>query len=122
MSRPDFENLPRFELKEALERCMDSMDFLLELADVFVSESIPLYLPRIQEGLENNDFEELTRNAHALKGGSSSIGLIRLKEMAYCLEQAGQDKDRQIIEKILPDLMHEAEEIKHLINNRQLFK
>ena len=56
------------------------------------------------------------------RGGSSSIGLIRLKEMAYCLEQAGQDKDRQIIEKILPDLMHEAEEILHLINNRQLFK
>ncbi len=43
----EFENLPRFDLKEALQRCMDSMEFLKELADVFVSESLPLYLPRI---------------------------------------------------------------------------
>ncbi len=52
MSCPEFENLPRLELKEDLQRCMDSMEFLKEFAHVFVSESLPPYLPRIQEKLE----------------------------------------------------------------------
>ncbi len=41
----EFDNLPRFELKEALQLCMDSMEFLKELADVFVSESPPCICP-----------------------------------------------------------------------------
>ena len=122
MSCPDFDSLPRFDLKEALERCMESLDFLEELADVYVAESLPMYLPRIQEGLEKRDLEKVSGNAHGLKGGSSSIGLIRLREIAYCLEKAGKDQDLQAVEKLVPVLTHEAKEVEKLINNRQLFK
>ncbi len=63
----------------------------------------------------------MTVNAHGLKGGGSSIGLIRFREMAYSLEKAGKDNDLQAIEKIMSDLMQEAEKVKQLINNRKLF-
>ncbi len=72
--------------------------------------------------MEKKDFEEVIGNAQGLKGGCASIGLIKLREMAYSLEKAGKDKDLQTIEKVLPDLMQEAEEVKQLINNRELFK
>ncbi len=63
----------------------------------------------------------MTGHAHGLKGGSSSIGLLRLREMAYSLGKAGKDDDLQAIENVLPDLMQEAQKVKRLINDRELF-
>jgi len=122
MSCRDFENLPRFDQQEALERCMDSLDFLQELADVFVSESLPMYLPRIQEGVDNRDFDKVAGNAHGLKGGCSSIGLTRLREMSYCLEKAGKDKDLQTMERVLAELTQEAQKVEQLITSRELWR
>ncbi len=119
-SAPNFEHLPTLDYKEALSRCMDSKDFLLELSNVFVAETLPQYVPGIQEGVEKKDFNKIVSNSHGLKGGSSAIGLIRIKEMAYALEMAGKNKDLQTIENILPHLLQEVEKVKMLILNKEM--
>ncbi len=115
-----FDHLPRINLEEALERSMNSPEFLQELADAFVSDNLPKYLPQLQEAARQRDFEQITSNAHGLKGGCGAISLTRCREMAYALEMAGRNRDEETVDRVLPLLEEEAEQIKKMISNQEL--
>lgn len=46
------------------------------------------------------------RRKVSVMGGGSALGLIRVREVAYCLEKTGKDTDLQAVERIVPLLMH----------------
>lgn len=111
-----YAELPRFDLDEAMRRCMGKKDFLEELSIIFVNESLVMYLPGLEKGLLEKDFTLLAKNAHGIKGGCGAIGLIRARDMAYDLEMAGKAEDFELSEKIYPILMEEIEAVKQLID------
>lgn len=107
----DFSGVPRFDINEALRRCMGKRDFLEELSVVFVKESLPLYFPVLQEGIKDKDFEVIAKNSHAIKGGCGAIGLLRARDMAYVIEIAAKSKDIVKIEQMMLLLADELDQV-----------
>ncbi|MFP4084944.1 MAG: Hpt domain-containing protein [Desulfonatronovibrio sp.] len=111
----DFSGIPRFDINEALRRCMGKRDFLEELSVVFVEDSLPLYFPALKQGIKDKDFEIIAKNSHGIKGGCGAIGLIRARDMAYIIEMAAKSGDIQKIEQVLPLLVAELDQVVEVI-------
>ena len=85
-----------------------------ELMDDALGEFISTYLgnsPRLidqmEQGLAASDAEAIHHSAHQLKGGSGSIGAMRLYELARQIEQMARDGGTQDIEPLLQELKTE---------------
>jgi signal transduction histidine kinase/CheY-like chemotaxis protein len=63
----------------------DNQDFLIELADVFITTT-KKYLAGFKEALEQKDSEQMKKMIHALKGMSLSMGAIKLSELSLHIE------------------------------------
>ncbi len=107
----DFSEIPRFDLAEALRRCMGKKGFVQELSTVLVQESLPMYLPNLKKGVMNKDLDMIARNSHAIKGGCAAIGLIRARDMAYAMETASKAGDMSRVEEVMPEFMAEIDEV-----------
>ena len=107
----DFSGIPRFDMTEALRRCMGKEDFVEELSGIFVKESLPMYLPKLKQGILENDYSLITKNSHGIKGGCGAIGLVRAREMAYAMEMASKEQDMKKVQEIMPCLVAELDEI-----------
>ncbi|MFW6004869.1 MAG: Hpt domain-containing protein, partial [Desulfonatronovibrionaceae bacterium] len=106
--------------QEALRRCMGKPDFAEELAGIFVNETLPMYLPGLEEGFEKKEFAMVARNAHGIKGGSAAIGLMRARKMAYALEMAGRKEDMDMIVQLMPLLREELDQVTRMIKEQGL--
>ena len=92
----------RFELPDhALGELWDKLDFLdtvsndIELAQKLVDEYIAqtrILLIQAKHSLYNNNFEELAKIAHTLKGSSSTISAKSLYSTAYQMEKYSKEK------------------------------
>lgn len=113
----DFSGIPRFDINEALRRCMGKRDFLEELSVVFVKDSLPLYFPALKQGVKDEYFEVIARNSHGIKGGCGAIGLIRARDMAYIIEMAAKSGDILKIEQVMPLLVDELDQVVAIITS-----
>lgn len=107
----EFSDIPRFDMTEALRRCMGKEDLVEELSRIFVNESLPIYLPVLKQGIMENDFILITKNSHGIKGGCGAIGLSRARDMAYAIEMASKAQDMQRVQEIMPCLAAELDAV-----------
>jgi HPt (histidine-containing phosphotransfer) domain-containing protein len=63
-----------------------SPEFLAELAPMFLQD-IPPLLSTLETAVADDDLQSVVEAAHTLKGSSSSMGITRLAELAYIMEQ-----------------------------------
>ncbi|WP_161635986.1 Hpt domain-containing protein [Desulfonatronovibrio hydrogenovorans] len=112
-----FADLVSFDSREALERCMGSKDFVMELARIFIDQSLPMYMPGLEAGVRSGDPDQVAQNAHGIKGGCAVIGLVRAREISLALEQAGKRGDLDLAGKLLPLLKSELDLVAELIHN-----
>jgi len=64
-------------------------DALGHFIDTFVDNS-PKMIQQITDGLASGDIETVYLSAHQLKGGSGSIGALRLSDLAFQIEKTGK--------------------------------
>ena len=81
-------------------------DALGHFIDTFVDNS-PRMIQKIADGLAAGDIETVHLSAHQLKGGSGSIGAIRLSELAFQIEKAGKAGEAEAIPELLEQLKTE---------------
>lgn len=82
--------LPLIDL-EAIENLRalnpgDNDEFLREIITIFL-EDTPQRIAELDQSLAANDVLTFTRAAHSIKGSSSNLGTLRLREAAEKLEQ-----------------------------------
>jgi HPt (histidine-containing phosphotransfer) domain-containing protein len=111
----DFSSSPRFDMQEALKSCMGSVSFVEELCQVFVLDSLPRFLPGLKQGVLDKNSDLITGNAHGIKGGCAVIGLMRARDMAYSIETASKEGDMSRVDKVMPQLEAELEDIVEII-------
>ena len=70
---------------EALERCQDDEDFLVEILGLFVREQEKL-IAVIRGAVEGSSAKELQYGAHTMKGMAGNVGGTRLRASSYTLE------------------------------------
>ncbi len=79
-----------FNLEELLARCVGRMDFAERLLDKFLvhfAEDID----RLEQHLEQGDWEELARVAHCMKGASANIAAAGLRDQVAGIEASARD-------------------------------
>jgi HPt (histidine-containing phosphotransfer) domain-containing protein len=70
-------------------RALGGNDFVIKIITQFVqdaSESVT----QLQNGLDTEDRDALTKAAHGLKGICRNIGVHQLAELAFAMEQQGR--------------------------------
>ncbi len=88
------------EMRELMDDAMG------EFIETYLGNS-PKLIEKIQEGLENNDADLIYQNAHQLKGGSGSIGALKVTELSMKIESIGKAGSTKGVEDLLNDLRSE---------------
>jgi HPt (histidine-containing phosphotransfer) domain-containing protein len=79
-------------MDETLTRIGGDMDFLLEIASLFLEEC-PKQLAQIREAIIRNDADALSRTAHNLKGAIGNFGAPLAFAAAERLELMGRENN-----------------------------
>ncbi|GAC1478441.1 MAG: hypothetical protein NVS2B14_19590 [Chamaesiphon sp.] len=81
----------------------DNTEFELELLQMFV-EDVPTHLQAAEVAIANNDFQQLEREAHHLKGSSANVGATVMRVSAEKLEQMARQKHFEGATNVISDL------------------
>jgi HPt (histidine-containing phosphotransfer) domain-containing protein len=81
-----------FDWDGLLHRLMGDEDLAREIIDDFLKQ-IPDNLVAVRKALNNKDLLLVQREAHIIKGASSNIGALSMKEIAEQIEIASEKKD-----------------------------
>ena len=99
------------DYQSALERVGMDREFLAELIALYQSE-FPKFFGRMKTAFDCSDFSTVSKLAHSLKGSSANLGFPGLGDISKELEAAGNNSDRQRIEKNLDVLKMEYQRVK----------
>lgn len=88
---PEADIQARPDTKSLLEMFNNDMDFLKQMAEIFLSDAPPL-LNRVQNAIESKDADNLRRNAHSLKGMLKNFNFEKASQTASELEDIGRQK------------------------------
>jgi len=89
----------------------DLMDDALEEFVVTYLQNSPLLIEKMRQGLNEQNTEDIFHAAHQLKGGSGSIGAMKLTDITKTIEQIAHDGSVDGIEPLLTQLSQEFERL-----------
>lgn len=90
-------------IEETLERMSGDRELLASLFQLFIDDA-PKKLRGIEDFAEQNEFYQIERTAHSLKGASATVGATRLCRLAADLEQAAKAKSREQVDALRANL------------------
>lgn len=94
---------------------LGDISFQADLLNTFVQD-VHTYLEDIKALLSRQNFLEISRRAHQLKGGSATIALLKIPELAAQLETAAQEEQEDKISALIPPIEFHLEQIENLKN------
>ncbi len=100
---------PPIDTASLLERCMNNAEIALLVLDK-LEEQITRDLDALTVATAADDFDALTRTAHALKGAASSAGASALSRAAGCVESLAKadHADHHVLDRELHTLQRLA--------------
>lgn len=99
--------VPRIDRESALKRLGGDEELLDDMIGYFI-EDAGVLLQSIREGLANDEFAEVRRAAHSLKGLASNLGAERTVELAGALEKAAEKEQAQEAQQLTPRVESET--------------
>jgi HPt (histidine-containing phosphotransfer) domain-containing protein len=85
---------PQFDLEKFKEQVGYDRDLLIEIIDLFLSESVK-QLAEIHAALGKSDYQTLSRLAHTLKGSFGSLHAESARLHAHELEIVAHNRDEE---------------------------
>ncbi len=108
-----------FNKDELLNRTGGDKELLEELLNLFV-KNFPDQLQALKQALQHNDIEQVTHQAHTIKGASANMGAYALKNAALSMETAGKDNDPVLAQAALKQLYSDFDNFQMFISNLNL--
>ena len=105
---------PQLNPKKGLEYCGDAEDYMFALETYELA--IETKSKQIEEFVENEDWDNYILNVHSLKSTSGAIGAEEIFEKAKTLEQAGKNKDYDMVRRDTPFLLKEYRNLKDILH------
>ena len=99
-----------FKYDEALNIFMGEREVLNEVLSEF-RDRVAGQTVLMKELLESGKYEDLTREAHSIKGGSWNLAMERLGDEAALLEKSAKEKDKDNSEKYIKSVEAEFSEL-----------
>lgn len=94
---------------------LGDVSFQADLLNTFVQDA-QTYLQDIKTLLPQQKFLEISRRAHQLKGGSATIALLKIPELAAQLETAAQAEQLHRISELIHPIEFHLEQLENLKN------
>ena len=89
-------------------------DFQQQLLAIFM-EDAPLFVEKIETALIAQDYDNLERTAHQLKGASASVAMFKLSTIAEKLEQQGENKKIEYSEDVVKEMKFMLEQVQDFL-------
>ncbi|WP_052506994.1 PAS domain S-box protein [Desulfonatronovibrio magnus] len=113
--------LQTFGVDDLLERVDHDLDFATEVLNIFLDNAVGC-IKSLESCLEQGNTEQAAREAHSIKGNSSSVGCSCLAEAARIIEVACTSGNTSDVEKMLNELKCQyeicAQQIKLFLKSR----
>jgi HPt (histidine-containing phosphotransfer) domain-containing protein len=106
---------PPLDRERLLAECDDEQSFVNQCLQIFVRDA-QADLKGISIALARNDFPQIARLAHRIKGASASIRADFLRQQAAHLETLGSKQELCAAEECFTRLQIEFEEFKNFIS------
>ncbi|WP_413173223.1 GAF domain-containing protein [Anabaena azotica] len=91
-------------------------EFELELLEMFVENS-QFHIAATKEAMAANDFQQIAKEAHHLKGSSGNIGATTMQKISEKLEQLALNNDLIGVPELLAELLECIQKIQAFLNN-----
>ncbi|NOX33799.1 MAG: response regulator [Deltaproteobacteria bacterium] len=80
------------DYRRALDEFEDDDEFLKEVIEEFLG-NVEDQLPAIEKAMKENDYETVSKESHAIKGGAANLTAMALSKKAHDLELIGKKKE-----------------------------
>ncbi len=100
-----------FDKKILLNRLEGDEELFKEIVKTFLDDA-PLQIEKLKQALNEEDLNQLEKQAHTLKGAAMNIGGKALQPVAYALEIAGKNSDLNRARPLVQELDKEFESLK----------
>ena len=91
------EDLPVWDIDEALQRVRGKEKFLVSLVELFMKD-MPDRIVELEQAVGKQDIDEAQAIAHAIKGVAANLSAIALSRLAAQLEQAAKNQQPEAVE------------------------
>ncbi len=103
------------ETEETLERLGGSVSLLRKLTEAYLLDA-PVQLEKLENAVCNSNYEAIRKQAHTIKGASSTIGAVRVFRAAENMERAGAEIEEKGAAGYLDSLKNEIKVIRKYLS------
>ncbi len=97
----------------------NNSEFELEILEMFVVDT-QFHIEEIKAAMAINDFNQLAKEAHHIKGSSGNIGVVIIQEPAGKLEQLSHKQDCTGGSELVAELVKYIQQIQELLPKKEL--
>jgi HPt (histidine-containing phosphotransfer) domain-containing protein len=108
-------------VREALQFVMgdSSPEILGEMSTIFMEDAIPL-INQMKLSYDSHDFKSISMAAHALKGSSATMGLIKIADLCLAIEISSKLQEYDQLGIHISDLESEYAQIRNALLTFQI--
>ncbi len=118
----DLEKLERIDyslLSSYQGEAQEEIEQFINIIDIYIKES-QKHLEQLQNAVENQELKAIATLAHLLKGESSSLGILRVTELAFTLEKQASSGIFNNANSIFAEIKQEADQAYKLLKAEQM--
>ena len=101
MSLDSLKDLSGFDFKQGFSTCMNDESLYLSIVQMYIVQ-LEEDLPKLQTAFDDQQWIEVGKVCHGIKGASASVGATDMQEASANLELAGKNEDGQSIKDNFP--------------------
>lgn len=102
---------PIIHWEKLLELNHENKDSAKKMIELLITTAQQDYLPKLTQYSQEKNYEELSKVAHKICGGSRYCGAIRLEKVGHRLEKAADKKNEKLIRKHLEKMIDEISKV-----------
>ncbi|KTC91788.1 MULTISPECIES: ATP-binding protein [Legionella] len=110
------QQFPLLDETEGINNC-GGIDGLHELLKMLISCELPADKEKMQQAFELNNYPEVEKLAHKIKGGAVYVGTLRMKYACQYLERYWKSGQRELFEKLYKQAVSVIEETMSYVKN-----
>ena len=107
--------LPSLDRQTGLHRVKGKAELLHELYQMYLSD-LPELIQKMNNAVDQSDFEALSNTAHRLKSTSGTIGAVQTQHLSHQIEIASRNHNLKKVNQLFPELMDEVKQLKKRIH------
>lgn len=92
-----------FDKEALLSRLCDDEELVSEVVSVYL-EDTPHQIETLKHAQSSGDQDQIVRQGHTIKGASSNVSALRMRQIAYEIEKAGKNGELGIVSELVGEL------------------